>query len=73
MQFCSTMNHMLLMIYVRFQFHWKETKSAVAGGDRLAKQLRLLGFKKRWEIIEEVRMEMLAYAAAHCPWKEHAQ
>jgi hypothetical protein len=35
--------------------------------------LRLLGFKKRWEIIEEVWMEMLAYAAAHCPWKEHAQ
>jgi len=58
---------------IRFQFRWKETKSAVAGGDRLAKQLRLLGFKKRWEIIEEVWMEMLAYAAAHCPWKEHAQ
>jgi hypothetical protein len=35
--------------------------------------LRLLGFKKRWEIIKEVWMEMLAYAAAHCPWKEHAQ
>uniref|UniRef100_A0A2K1XLP4 DUF4220 domain-containing protein n=1 Tax=Populus trichocarpa TaxID=3694 RepID=A0A2K1XLP4_POPTR len=58
---------------IRFQFRWKETKSAVAGGDRLAKQLRLLGFKKRWEIIEEVWMEILAYAAAHCPWKEHAQ
>uniref|UniRef100_A0A3N7G267 DUF4220 domain-containing protein n=1 Tax=Populus trichocarpa TaxID=3694 RepID=A0A3N7G267_POPTR len=58
---------------IRFQFRWKETKLAVAGGDRLAKQLRLLGFKKRWEIIEEVWMEMLAYAAAHCPWKEHAQ
>ena len=35
--------------------------------------MRLLGFKKRWEIIKEVWMEMLAYAAAHCPWKEHAQ
>jgi len=58
---------------IRFQFRWKETKSAVAGGDRLAKQLRLLGFKKWWEIIKEVWMEMLAYAAAHCPWKEHAQ
>jgi hypothetical protein len=58
---------------IRFQFRWKETKSAVAGGDRIAKQLHLLGFKKRWEIIEEVWMEMLAYAAAHCPWKEHAQ
>lgn len=42
---------------IRFQFRWKETKSAVAGGDRLAKQLRLLGFKKRWEIIQEVWME----------------
>jgi len=58
---------------IRFQFRWKETKPAVAGGDRLAKQLRLLGFKKRWEIIKEVWMEMLAYTAAHCPWKEHAQ
>uniref|UniRef100_A0A6N2NHM6 RCC1-like domain-containing protein n=1 Tax=Salix viminalis TaxID=40686 RepID=A0A6N2NHM6_SALVM len=27
---------------------------------------------KRWEMIEEVWLEMLTHAAAQCPWKEHA-
>ncbi|KAF9668122.1 hypothetical protein SADUNF_Sadunf15G0095600 [Salix dunnii] len=50
-----------------------EKHSAVEGGPVLAKQLEsILESKKRWEMIEEVWMEMLTYAAAHCPWKEHA-
>ncbi|KAJ6676389.1 hypothetical protein OIU85_009654 [Salix viminalis] len=48
--------------------------SVVDGGPVLAKQLleSISESKKRWEMIEEVWMEMLTYAAAHCPWKEHA-
>ncbi|KAJ6761044.1 hypothetical protein OIU79_025811 [Salix purpurea] len=58
----------------RFQTSWKTDKSAVFGGHVLAKQLMesISKSKKRWEMIEEVWMEMLTYAAAHCPWKEHA-
>jgi len=41
------------------------------GVDRLARQLLLLRPEKRWEMINEVWVEMLAHAAAHCPWKEH--
>ncbi|KAF9668125.1 hypothetical protein SADUNF_Sadunf15G0095900 [Salix dunnii] len=58
----------------RFQGSWKTNKkSAVEGGRVLAKQLMesKSESKKRWEMIEEVWMEMLSYAAAHCPWKEH--
>ncbi|KAJ6676371.1 hypothetical protein OIU85_009636 [Salix viminalis] len=59
----------------RFQWEWKtENNSAVKGGRVLAKHLlvSISESKKRWEMIEEVWMEMLSYAAAHCPWKEHA-
>ncbi|KAJ6676381.1 hypothetical protein OIU85_009646 [Salix viminalis] len=58
-----------------FQREWKtDKKSVVRGGPVLARQLleSKSESKKRWEMIEEVWMEMLSYAAAHCPWKEHA-
>nr|TKR90288.1 hypothetical protein D5086_0000234870 [Populus alba] len=56
-----------------FQGLWKTEKSVLRGGEKLARQLLLLGPEKRWEIINEVWIEMVAYAAAHCPWKEHTQ
>ncbi|TXG68483.1 hypothetical protein EZV62_003418 [Acer yangbiense] len=31
------------------------------------------GGKRRWKMISEVWLEMLAYAAQNCDWKEHAQ
>ncbi|KAB5525228.1 hypothetical protein DKX38_022977 [Salix brachista] len=58
-----------------FRKQWKTGESsAVDGGRVLARQLleSISGSKKRWEMIEEVWMEMLTYAATHCPWKEHA-
>ncbi|KAJ6875990.1 hypothetical protein NC652_035378 [Populus alba x Populus x berolinensis] len=58
---------------ITFQSLWKIAKSVVIDGEKLARQLRLLGLEKRWEMINEVWIEMLAYAAAHCPWKEHTQ
>ncbi|CAK7340385.1 unnamed protein product, partial [Dovyalis caffra] len=58
---------------VDFQSDWRTTKSVLDGGHRLAKQLRSLEFAKRFEMINEVWIEMLSHAAAHCPWKEHAQ
>ncbi|XP_034897769.1 uncharacterized protein [Populus alba] len=56
---------------ITFQSLWKIAKSVVIGGEKLARQLQSSESKKRWEIINEVWIEMLAYAAAHCPWKEH--
>jgi hypothetical protein len=56
---------------ITFQSLWKIAKSVVIGGEKLARQLQSLESKKRWEMINEVWIEMLAYAAAHCPWKEH--
>jgi hypothetical protein len=58
---------------IQFQRRWKTSKSVLRGVETLARQLLLLESKKRWEMIEEVWVEMLAYAAAHCPWKEHTQ
>ncbi|KAI5563099.1 hypothetical protein BDE02_15G094400 [Populus trichocarpa] len=55
---------------ITFQSLWKIAKSVVIGGEKLANQLLRLE-SKRWEMINEVWIEMLAYAAAHCPWKEH--
>ncbi|KAJ6869446.1 hypothetical protein NC651_034244 [Populus alba x Populus x berolinensis] len=54
------------------QHRWKREKSVLYGVERLARQLQSLGpNEKRWRMIEEVWIEMVAYAAAHCPWKEH--
>jgi len=54
-----------------FQYVWKTAKSVVRGVAVLARQLLLLEPEKRWEMINEVWVEMVAYAAAQCPWKEH--
>ncbi|KAJ6875978.1 hypothetical protein NC652_035372 [Populus alba x Populus x berolinensis] len=57
-----------------FKRRWKTEKSVLIGVDVLARQLLSLGpDEKRWRIINEVWVEMVAYAAAHCPWKEHTQ
>ncbi|KAI5563095.1 hypothetical protein BDE02_15G094000 [Populus trichocarpa] len=58
---------------IMFQSLWKIVKSVVIGGEKLAKQLLRLESQKRWYMINEVWIEMLTYAAAHCPWKEHIQ
>ncbi|KAH8486517.1 hypothetical protein H0E87_025502 [Populus deltoides] len=58
-----------------FQRRWITEKSVAPayGVVVLARQLLLLEPEKRWEMINEVWIEMLAYAAAHCSWKEHTQ
>nr|XP_034887839.1 uncharacterized protein LOC118028378 isoform X2 [Populus alba] len=55
----------------QFQRRWKTEKSVLRGVERLVRQLLFLGPEKRWEMVNEVWIEMVAYAAAHCPWKEH--
>jgi hypothetical protein len=54
-----------------FQRRWKTEKSVLRGVERLVRQLLFLGPEERWEMIKKVWIEMVAYAAAHCPWKEH--
>jgi len=54
-----------------FQSFWKTDKSVLSGVDRLARQLLLLEPEKRRDMINGVWVEMVAYAAAQCPWKEH--
>ncbi|XP_011040393.1 PREDICTED: uncharacterized protein LOC105136666 [Populus euphratica] len=53
------------------QSRWKTKKSVLIGVAVLARQLLLLEPEKRWGTINEVWIEMVAYAAAQCPWKEH--
>lgn len=47
------------------------SQSVLFYGCRLAKQLQECD--KKWEIISEVLVEMLMYAANKCRWKEHGQ
>ncbi|KAL5824225.1 hypothetical protein ACOSQ3_020288 [Xanthoceras sorbifolium] len=47
------------------------SQSVLFYGCRLAKQLQSL--EQKWEIISEVLVEMLTYAANKCRWKEHGQ
>eukprot|EP00258_Populus_trichocarpa_P025975 XP_024441994.1 uncharacterized protein LOC18105975 [Populus trichocarpa] len=54
-----------------FQSLWKTSNSVVSGAEKLARQFQSLEHEKRWVMIKEVWIEMLAYAAALCPWKEH--
>ncbi|KAI9381480.1 hypothetical protein POPTR_015G112012v4 [Populus trichocarpa] len=54
-----------------FQTEWKTEKSVLRGVAVLANQLLSLEPENRWWMIREVWIEMVAYAAAHCPWKEH--
>ncbi|XP_034910838.2 uncharacterized protein [Populus alba] len=56
----------------------QEEKSALLDGCMLAMSLQSLKTRdgwsneKKWEMISEVWVEMLMYAASHCGWKEHA-
>ncbi|KAJ6761052.1 hypothetical protein OIU79_025817 [Salix purpurea] len=61
-------------INVDADFQMETRNITVRGGPVLARQLveSISESEKRWEMIEEVWMEMLTHAAAHCPWKEHA-
>ncbi|KAK1578763.1 hypothetical protein Q3G72_032964 [Acer saccharum] len=54
---------------------FEDPRSVLKKANCLALQLRYDGnaWNKRWEIISEVWLEMLAYAAQNCEWKEHAQ
>ncbi|XP_052303330.1 uncharacterized protein LOC7457620 isoform X3 [Populus trichocarpa] len=54
-----------------FQSVWKTEKSVLRGVERLARQLLRLESEARRRMINEVWVEMVAYAAAQCPWKEH--
>ena len=57
----------------QIQSAWIAQKSVLHGVERLANQLLQLEPEKRWAMINEVWIEMLVYAAVHCPWKEHTQ
>ncbi|KAK3220330.1 hypothetical protein Dsin_014300 [Dipteronia sinensis] len=56
-----------------------KSQSVLFYGCRLAKQLQdletqaALTRKQKWEMISEVWVEMLTYAANKCRWKEHGQ
>ncbi|XWS32922.1 hypothetical protein CRYUN_Cryun22dG0032200 [Craigia yunnanensis] len=56
-----------------------KTKSVLLYGCRLAQQLQSLvnkpgwDCKKKWEMMNKVWVELLAYAAVHCGWQEHGQ
>lgn len=56
-----------------------QNKSVLFDGCKLARQLQSLDAEQgwnrqqKWKMISEVWVEMLAYAASHCGWKEHAQ
>jgi hypothetical protein len=56
----------------------QEEKSALLDGCMLAMSLQSLKTRdswsneKKWEMISEVWVEMLMYAASHCGWKQHA-
>ncbi|KAF9679387.1 hypothetical protein SADUNF_Sadunf06G0009900 [Salix dunnii] len=50
--------------------------SVLCAGFKLAKSLQTqvgLGNERKWEMISQVWVEMLTYAASHCGWKDHAQ
>ncbi|KAE8703103.1 hypothetical protein F3Y22_tig00110474pilonHSYRG00123 [Hibiscus syriacus] len=49
------------------------TKSVLFYGSLLAQQLQALEFEAKWDIVNKLWVELLAYAAAHCGWKEHGQ
>lgn len=45
-------------------------KSSLSDAIKLGKQLMEMG---EWELIGDVWIEMLCYAASHCEWKQHAK
>ena len=50
-----------------------KSQSLLFYGCRLAKQLKSFNHPNKWEVISEVWVEMLTYAANKCTWKEHGQ
>ncbi|XP_044496603.1 uncharacterized protein LOC123219015 [Mangifera indica] len=50
------------------------TQSILSDGCELARELQQeTDSEKKWEMISEVWVEMLTYAASHCGWREHGQ
>ncbi|XP_031249090.1 uncharacterized protein LOC116106925 [Pistacia vera] len=48
-------------------------RPALADGCKLGKALQELEYEEKWDVISQVWVEMLTYAAARCKWKEHGQ
>ncbi|XP_075665002.1 uncharacterized protein LOC142634587 [Castanea sativa] len=49
------------------------SKSVLFDGCRLAKSLQCLEIDKKWELVSNVWIEMMCYAATKCRWNHHAQ
>ena len=49
------------------------SKSVLFDGCRLAKSLLYLETQKKWELISNVWVEILCYAATKCRWNHHAR
>ncbi|KAJ7973520.1 Protein of unknown function (DUF594) [Quillaja saponaria] len=49
------------------------SKSVLFDACRLAKELEKLGQDKKWNVISQVWLELLSYAASHCRTRTHAQ
>uniref|UniRef100_A0A7N2R468 DUF4220 domain-containing protein n=1 Tax=Quercus lobata TaxID=97700 RepID=A0A7N2R468_QUELO len=49
------------------------SKSVLFDGCRLAKSLQCLEIEKKWELVSNVWVEMMCYAATRCRWSHHAQ
>ncbi|XP_031247732.1 uncharacterized protein LOC116105441 [Pistacia vera] len=47
--------------------------SALLDGCKLGKALQKLEYKEKWDVIRQVWVEMLTFAAARCEWKEHGK
>ncbi|KDP40702.1 hypothetical protein JCGZ_24701 [Jatropha curcas] len=47
--------------------------SMLFSGFLLAEELQTKEFEEKWDVLSEVWIEMIAYAASHCERKEHAQ
>ncbi|XP_044469673.1 uncharacterized protein LOC123198932 [Mangifera indica] len=74
--------YLLLQFYKTWDQYNKDKNylSVLGHGCELAQQLQRLNMvgdenerNVKWELISEVWMEMLEYAASHCGWKEHGQ
>lgn len=49
------------------------SKSVLFEASRLAKELKKIEEKKKWDIVSRVWVELLSYAASHCRATAHAQ
>ncbi|XP_034686741.1 uncharacterized protein LOC117915296 [Vitis riparia] len=50
-----------------------ESMSMLFRGSALAKSLQSLEYERKWKMISHVWIEILCYAACHCPRNEHAK